>query len=279
MTVPGNPSASSRSIWTYSPVLVPPCCRNCGLVIVSGCLPALTQPCRAYPDSEGSVAVLLLTGFDANSQPVLRRRQRAGGVGGEGAGRVVGFVEVEHHLAVFGQRGIQEAAGAIGFPGGGLVAEDEEELLRARLFENRVESEFLAVEAEYRVAGTFGIFRLPQHVQDGDLVRFGHPLCGDAPGRVDWKRFDTLELAPRGGFRVLQPDAELVAALDHQQAETSDTERIRGIVPQLAGRAVHRDGDFAVVQMQDAGVRGAVGEHDVARCLFAERVGACMQPK
>src|ERR1035438_8015768 len=126
--------------------------------------------------------------------------------GRQNPGRVVGFIEVEHHPAVFGQRGIQEAAGAIGVPGGGLVAEDKEELLRARLFENRVESEFLAVEAEKRIAGTFGILRLAQHVEDGYLVRFGHPLGRDAPCRADRKAFQPRELAPRRCFRVLRSE-------------------------------------------------------------------------
>src|SRR5262245_13015721 len=75
-----------------------------------------------------SARELLLAGLDGDGELVLRRRQRAGGEGREGAGRVVGGVEVHHHLTVPGRIGVDEAAGAVGLLAAGLVGEDQEQL-------------------------------------------------------------------------------------------------------------------------------------------------------
>src|ERR1700704_1931563 len=58
-----------------------------------------------------SARELLLPGLDGEGELVLGRRQRAGGEGGEGAGRVVGGVEVHYHRAVLDRTGVEEAAG------------------------------------------------------------------------------------------------------------------------------------------------------------------------
>src|SRR5688500_16921347 len=73
--------------------------------------------------------VLLLPRLDPEGQPVLGGRQRAGGEGREGAGRVVGQVEIDEDLAVLDRAGLQEAAGAVGLLAVGLVGEDQGEPL------------------------------------------------------------------------------------------------------------------------------------------------------
>src|SRR4051812_38143609 len=75
------------------------------------------------------IAVALLSGLDAELEPVLRGRQRAGGERGEGARRVVGPVEVQHHLPVLGQVRVQEAARAVRLVPVGEISKDEEELI------------------------------------------------------------------------------------------------------------------------------------------------------
>src|SRR5687767_6064063 len=74
------------------------------------------------------VAVALLAGLHAHLQPVLRGRKRARRVGREGTRRVVGPVEIQHHLPVLGQVRVQEAARAVRVRPVRLVPEDEEEL-------------------------------------------------------------------------------------------------------------------------------------------------------
>jgi len=77
--------------------------------------------------------VLLLARGDGDVQPILRRRQRTGGERREGARRVVGAVEVQHHLAGFieaagRQRGVEEARGTVSLLAGGAVGKDEKQL-------------------------------------------------------------------------------------------------------------------------------------------------------
>lgn len=60
-------------------------------------------------------AVIFLTGSDANREPIFFGRQRAGGEGGKGAGRIFSLVEIEHDFAVLGRCGGQKAASPIGF--------------------------------------------------------------------------------------------------------------------------------------------------------------------
>src|SRR5690349_2219470 len=82
------------------------------------------QPTATGPQAGGwteaesmPAAVFLLARRHGDVQPILRRRQRAGGERGEGTRRVVGLVEVQLYLALLRQsalrqRGVEETRGA-----------------------------------------------------------------------------------------------------------------------------------------------------------------------
>ena len=69
----------------------------------------------------------LFARLDAHREDVLGGGERARDVRGEGAGRVEGFVEIEHDLAALGQRRIEKAPRAIGFVAPGRVREQHEQ--------------------------------------------------------------------------------------------------------------------------------------------------------
>src|ERR1039458_5746074 len=73
--------------------------------------------------------VLLFAGLDAHRQPVLRRRQRARGVGCECAGWVVGLIEIEHDVAVVRHGRVEKAARAVSLLSARPIAEYIEKFL------------------------------------------------------------------------------------------------------------------------------------------------------
>src|SRR5437764_59104 len=73
--------------------------------------------------------VVQLAGLDAQRQVVARRWQRAGGEGGESAGRAIGTIEVECDHGLLRQRGFEEPPGRVACIAGGLVAKDKEQLV------------------------------------------------------------------------------------------------------------------------------------------------------
>ncbi len=80
----------------------------------------------------------------ATASRFWRRRKRAGGEVGEGAGRRVGAVEVEHHHAVLvRKRAVEEPARAVGRLRRSPVLEDVEEFVVLRRFENRGQAQLL----------------------------------------------------------------------------------------------------------------------------------------
>src|SRR5450759_1309616 len=114
--------------------------------------------------------VLLFAGLDTHRQPVLRRRQRAGGVGGERAGWVVGLIEIEHDVAVGRQGGVEKTARAVGFPGAGLIAEYVEKLFGVGGFQVGAKSVLAAVQIEFGIAGTVHRVGLAQDVENRNLL-------------------------------------------------------------------------------------------------------------
>src|SRR6266849_5473723 len=70
-------------------------------------------------------AVTLLARLNTQREFVLARRQWTGRVGGEGAGWVVGPIEIQRHLAVARHIGIEESTASVSLGFVGLVPEDE----------------------------------------------------------------------------------------------------------------------------------------------------------
>src|SRR5207245_11469807 len=114
--------------------------------ISSGAISERGTPARGLRPSV--VPVRRLARLDPQRQPVLLRRQGAGGVGGEGARRGVGLVEVEDDLPVLREVGVEEPAGRIGLLVARLVPEYVEQLHSTRLLEDRLEPEVAPAQAE-----------------------------------------------------------------------------------------------------------------------------------
>src|SRR3954465_15970281 len=81
-----------------------------------------------------------LAGFDGDRQLVFLHRQRAGREVGERARRVVGAVEISSYDAVLRQRRVQKAPRLVGLRAAREVLEDEEQILVARRFIDRLEA-------------------------------------------------------------------------------------------------------------------------------------------
>src|SRR5271154_514493 len=91
----------------------------------------------------GSVVTCsLLPSRDGDGQSVLFWWEWACCIRTERAGRVVGAVEVQHHVPTRRRRGIQKAARAVRLGSVGEVGEDEEEIGLA-LLQHRREPELL----------------------------------------------------------------------------------------------------------------------------------------
>ena len=226
------------------------------------------------------------------------RRQRAGGEGGEGAGRVVGLVEVERDRAALGQVGVEEAPRAVGLLSARRVAEDEEELLRVRGLEDAVEPHRLPLVRELGVAGARHRLHAAEDVRHGDRLRL---RVGDVAGRHPVRLghvepAETRELAARPALAVAQPDREAPSPLDHEQAQPAQHEHVRlagRVRPQRdrAGDAAPRDlpgdarlepeRDLAALQRDRAGPRRrrAGGQRERARGVAAERVVSLREPE
>ena len=97
-------------------------------------------------------AVIFLTGSDANGEPIFFGRQRAGGEGGKGAGRIFSLVEIEHDFAVLGRRGGQKAASPIGFLASSQVSYYKKKFHPALV--NREQLEGATVSGEHALPGT-----------------------------------------------------------------------------------------------------------------------------
>src|ERR1039457_5243111 len=95
--------------------------------------------------------VLLFAGLDAHRQPVLRRRQRARGVGCECAGWVVGLIEIEHDVAVVRHGRVEKAARAVSLLSARPIAEYIEKFLGVGGFQYWPKPVLVAVQAEDRI--------------------------------------------------------------------------------------------------------------------------------
>ncbi len=169
--------------------------------------------------------VLPLARLDPDRELVLGRGQRAGGVFGEDAGRVVGAVEVDHGLAADGRLHVEEASGSVRVDAVGAIPEDHE-IVRFAALENRVQT--VGPAAVLEDEGARGRLRvvLTEHVRDRDPFRgsVGLEPGLDPPARCDRKIVQTVE-APAGGARaVLDANAEPIAAADQVEEEASEAQ-------------------------------------------------------
>src|SRR5262245_3740417 len=139
-----------------------------------------------------------------------------------------------------------------------LIADDEEQGLRAWLFENRVEPILFPLQPEDDIAGALRCLGLAQHVGNRDLLRFGDKSCGDPQRFVRREVIDPVEIAARSGFRVLHADAKLVAALDHEETYASGLDEVGRVVRGRPRAAVHRDSYLSGAQIEDIGVGRSV---------------------
>src|SRR5262245_266382 len=151
---------------------------------------------------------------DAQLEPVALGRQWAGGVARERAGRALGLVEVEDHAPVPRERGVQEASGPVGLPSCRLVPEDEEELGRAGLLQDRGQADGAPVEREHRLARARKLLCLAQHVRDldGGAGRARLEACLHPVGGIHGEPRQPLEAPAGGAVVVLEPDPDLPAA-------------------------------------------------------------------
>ncbi len=96
--------------------------------------------------------VIQLPGLNPNRQPILLRRQRARRIRRKRTRRVLGLVEVHHHLAVLREIGVEESSGRIGLFPASEIAKDKEEMV---VFYYRVQALRLAIECEERIPGSY----------------------------------------------------------------------------------------------------------------------------
>src|ERR1044072_331808 len=170
-----------------------------------------------FEPSVHGAGVALLTGFDAQRQSVLRRRQGTGRVVSERAGWTVSLVKVNHHFPVrIRRRYIKVTSGAVGFASGSFVGNHHKPICLA-FFQDRINPISFAVNFKRQGAGRSLIVGHAQHVGNRNnfrrLIRFNARF--DAPLRIDGEILEAFELAARSAFSVLDPDADAVAAFDH----------------------------------------------------------------
>ena len=111
--------------------------------------------------------VLAFAGGDGQSEPILRRRQRTGGVRSESAGRILRFVEVQNHAAIPRRIRIEKPRGRVRGLAAGLVAEHEEETPALR---GSLQSVAGAAALELHVAGLSDVSCSPMMVSNTILA-------------------------------------------------------------------------------------------------------------
>src|SRR6267154_3762999 len=118
--------------------------------------------------------VALLSDRQRYWEPVLFRRQRAGGIRSVCARRIFQAVEIEYQLARFveplvRESRIQKPASSIGLGSAGRIPQHEKQLCRRWILENRVQLVDLAMQCKFRAAGD--LRRIAGADQGGDGER------------------------------------------------------------------------------------------------------------
>src|ERR1044072_6085595 len=186
----------------------------------------------------------LLPRLDRERHLVPLRRQRAGRIRGEHAGRVVGLVEVDRYraLAGLGWVGVDETAAAVGALAVGLVAEDEEELAVA--FVDGLKADVVAVAGEEDLARGVGVLGGAEDVGHRDLGSLGRRLEARLHHPVAARRVvvEALGAGADGALAVLYIYRPALAARDDvelDRAERDDSGLALGVAQQLR-RLRHR---------------------------------------
>src|SRR6185503_334322 len=127
------------------------------------------RPRGVFPGMCGVIVVVFqLASFDGCRQMVLSRRQRAGGIGCKCAGRIMRLVEIENDFSIFGEVSVKESSGRVGlFPAGQILEQEEQPVA----FEQRFQSELLAVDFKSGVPWTGSVFGVAENVQDRNHFR------------------------------------------------------------------------------------------------------------
>ena len=159
--------------------------------------------------------VLAFAGGDGQSEPILRRRQRTGGVRSESAGRILRFVEVQNHAAILGRIRIEKPRGRVRGLATGLVAEHEEE---TPALSGSLQAVGDDAALELHIAGAFRGFLL---ADDGIEYDLGGGCGGDELGLdlpILRHRIPAQmgEFAARLAVVVLETNAQAGTSLDEQ---------------------------------------------------------------
>src|SRR6185312_1193 len=206
------------------------------------------------------IPVPLLARRDRHRQPVLRRRQRAGGVRRIAAWRVVCVVEVERHRAaagdtVTGQVGVEKPAGAIGSRRAGSVAEVEEQ---GPAFHRRLQPNGLPADLKLCISRGRRIRHLAKHVHDVQRLRRGER---NPRGRYAQPGFRWIPLQPakvHAGRRlgIFHPQIVAFSAMDDGHPHVSTH---------------HLGGLSRIIRLQKALYRGLAIQKQTGRRSFLRR--------
>jgi hypothetical protein len=209
------------------------------------------------------VGVALLAGFYGDGEAVLRRRERAGGVGRIGTGRVVELVEVEDDRsglveAVIGEWGAKEAGGFVCGGLAGVVAKDEEERGVVRVFEHGFKPDGFAVEGEF---GEARRGQVEGGADDGGNFfgvsgRIGYPLGFNGVVEIRGVPVQAGEAGAGGRVGVLDAEGVTVAALKNDHGDA---------VPGHGGGVIAVGGELVLagglaVDLKIGGKAGGIGE-------------------
>jgi len=104
-----------------------------------------------------SIVIALFAGGYRDTEPILRRRQRARGIGRECARRVHQSIEIEPDFAgladaMVGKLSVEKASGAVGRGFAGGVTQNKKKIGCLRIFEHGLEPENLSVDGEFGYA-------------------------------------------------------------------------------------------------------------------------------
>src|SRR5260370_31377641 len=165
--------------------------------------------------------VALLAYGAGNGKAVLFWRKGAGGERGVGAGGIFEAIEIEEEFSgvvepVIGEAGVEEAAGGVGLGGAGGVAQNEEKLFVAGIFENGVEAIGFSVEGKFGGAGNLRGIAGADHRADGEgfLRRVGNPMRLDTVMRAGRIPLQGMKTGEGGGLCVLDAPGEALGHID-----------------------------------------------------------------